>query len=214
MIVVFLGPPGCGKGTQSEFFTAQHGFKHVSTGDLLRKEVKDQTELGKQISELMSTGLLISDEIVLQVLKKALDFSGRNRLLLDGFPRTVDQAITLDQMLSDAGAKVDVAFNFAITQDQLLARITGRFVCASCGAIYNDPHMLPKQKGVCDICHNTQFNKRSDDNEQTLSKRLKEFEEMTAPLKSYYQDKQVLVNLEAVKSVEQIRKEISAYLEL
>lgn len=214
MIIVFFGPPGCGKGTQSEYLVSQDQFTHISTGDLLRQEVKDQTELGKKIEELMATGSLVSDDIVLSVLKKALDFSGRSRLLLDGFPRTVDQAITLDQMLSDAGTKVDAVFNFAISHNQLLARITGRFVCAKCGAIYNDPHMMPKQTGICDICHGTEFKKRSDDTAEALSKRLKEFETMTAPLKDYYKDKKILKDLDAVKSVEQIREEISAYLEL
>lgn len=214
MIIVFLGPPGCGKGTQSEFLVSQHHFTHISTGDLLRQEVKDQTELGRRIEELMATGSLVDDEIVLSVLKKALDFCGDSRLLLDGFPRTVDQAITLDQMLSGAGTKVDAVFNFAISHDQLLARITGRFVCATCGAIYNDPALMPKQTGVCDVCHSTEFKKRSDDTAQALSKRLMEFEAMTSPLKRYYQDKKVLMNLDAVMSVEQIREEISAYLEL
>lgn len=212
MILVFLGPPGCGKGTQSEYLVKHKEFKHVSTGDLLRAEVKAGTDLGKQIESLLASGALVPSEIVIELLKKSLDFSRGVRLLLDGFPRTLDQALTLDKMLEDVGSSVHSVINFSISEQELYSRIAGRFSCASCGMIYHDPHMLPEKEGVCDKCHGTEFKKRSDDTAQALSERLKEFEAVTAPLKQYYQDKGILNNVDAAKSVQQIREEISVFI--
>ncbi|CAO5683271.1 MAG: Adenylate kinase [Holosporales bacterium] len=214
MIVVLLGPPACGKGTQSESLIEKHGFKHVSTGQLLREEVAEKTDLGLKIKDILSTGSLINDEIVLSLLKKSLDFMCEGRILLDGFPRTVEQAKAFDQLLEDVGQKISSVVDFQITEDLLYRRVAGRFACAKCGAIYHEESVMPKEIGRCDHCGSGEFNRRADDKPETLSKRLVEFDKMTAPLRQYYIDQGVLNIVDAAKSVEQIRKDIESFLKL
>ncbi len=214
MIVVLLGPPACGKGTQSEYLIANHGFKHVSTGQLLRFEVESKSELGLQIEDILSTGVLIADNIILSLLKKNLDFLTNERILLDGFPRTVEQAKAFDQLLEDLGQKITCVVDFQISEDLLYRRVAGRFACAKCGAIYHEESIMPKVSGICDHCGGSEFNRRADDKPETLSKRLVEFDKMTAPLKQYFKDQNILKVVDAELSVEQIRKDIVSFLKL
>jgi adenylate kinase len=214
MIVILLGPPGCGKGTQSEFLMSVDGFQHISTGNLLRAEFDKKSDLGLKIKDILSTGCLINDDIVMELIKKNLDFNTIDRIILDGFPRTVAQASSFDDLLSVSAKKVDCVIDFEITHDLLYSRIKGRFACSECGAIYHKPDVMPKNEGVCDFCNGKEFKKRSDDNADALSKRLLEFEKMTAPLREYYKGKNILKVLDAAKSVEQIRLEIKSLLAL
>lgn len=213
MIVVFLGAPGCGKGTQAGFLINEMGFTHVSTGDLLRKEIDEGTELGQSIQLKLESGSLVSDEIVFSVIKKNLDFSRYPRLLLDGFPRTRDQAVLLDALLDKQGLEVGYVFDFHISEDQLLQRIAGRFSCVKCGAIYHDDYRLPKVSGQCDHCDSKDFKKRSDDRADVLSKRLVEFNKLTKPLNQYYVERNKLRKIDAAVSVEQMKKNIFSFIE-
>jgi adenylate kinase len=213
MIVVLLGAPGCGKGTQAAFLVNEKGFIHISTGDLLRKEIDNNTELGESIQQKLESGSLVPDEIVFLVIKKNLDFSLYPRLLLDGFPRTRDQAILLDAVLGDLNLEISYVFDFYIDEDHLHRRIAGRFSCVKCGAIYHDDYRLPKVIGQCDHCDSKEFKRRSDDRADVLSKRLVEFNKLTMPLNQYYVERNKLHKIDAAASVEQMKKNIFSFIE-
>lgn len=214
MIVIFIGPPGCGKGTQADFLVQERGFRHVSTGELLRCEISTNSDLSLKIQDCLDQGNLVPDHIVFSVLKKHLDFSGSHRLLLDGFPRNEAQALLLDEILKEFDLKVDFVFNFQIDEALLKQRIVGRFACAKCGAIYHDDYCLPKKEGECDFCGSKEFKRRDDDSIEVLSNRLVEFNRLTKPLYQYYVDRKKLHDIDAAVSVEQIKKNIFSFLEI
>lgn len=138
MIVVFFGPPGCGKGTQAQYLVNKYGFIHISTGDLLRKEIEAQTTLGKEIESVIESGGYISDKPVIELIEKALAVPGSNNYIFDGFPRTLNQALAFEELLSVKKLKVDLVFNFEVDTNLLIERISGRFSCSECGSVYND----------------------------------------------------------------------------
>lgn len=214
MVVIFLGPPGCGKGTQAESLVNNNGFVHVSTGDLLRKEINEQTDLGCKVQAQMASGQLVEDQTILSLITKKLDSLPGNKVLFDGFPRTLDQARALEELLQALGKKIDCVFDFHVDEKKLYERIVGRFACVKCSAVYHDPSIMPKVKGVCDYCGSHEFEKRSDDNVKSLSIRLEKFKEMTLPLRSFFEEMKVLKKIDASKSVSQVREEIVSSLGL
>jgi len=207
MNIVFLGPPGCGKGTQSQVLSDT--FLHLSTGDLLRSEITSKSPLGLEISGIMAKGSLVGDDIIIALIKKNIDQSYKKDVLFDGFPRTIVQAETFDNMLSGLSQKVDLVVNFNISDDILVGRISGRFNCKSCRSVYHDVTNKPKVDGVCDKCGSSDFVRRDDDRPEELKQRLKAYKENTLPLIQFYKGKNVLFEVEASLPLEEVKKNIS-----
>ncbi|MBT3983514.1 MAG: nucleoside monophosphate kinase [Bacteriovoracaceae bacterium] len=199
--LVFLGAPGSGKGTQASKLVGVKGYNHVSTGDLLRAEVAEGSDLGKRVSEIMSSGSLVSDEIVLELLKKNCDL-GNGVYIFDGFPRNIDQAKALDaQVLSEAPYQ---AIYFKVDNDKLIGRLTSRRTCGDCKAIYNLISKLPKVSGVCDECGGSNLEHRKDDTEDVIRNRLEVFEGTIKPVLDYYESKNNLTVLDAMENIDDV----------
>ncbi|MFZ8934600.1 MAG: adenylate kinase family protein [Bacteriovoracaceae bacterium] len=205
---IFLGAPGSGKGTQAKNLVEDLGFNHVSTGDLLRAEVQKESELGKKVSDIMGRGALVSDEIVLELLKNNCDLTN-GAYIFDGFPRTIDQAKALDEVvLGDFPSK---AIYFDIDLDVLKERLVNRRTCGSCGAIYNLIHKAPKTEGKCDLCGGDLVH-RKDDTEEAVGNRLNVFKETIDPILEYYQGKNKLVRVDAGLKPLEILEKVKAAL--
>ncbi len=211
MNIIFLGAPGSGKGTQASMLALELKIPAISTGEALRKEVELQSEIGKLAKSYMDSGKLVPDEVVVGIIKNRITQADCTKgYILDGFPRNINQALVLDGMLSSLGHKIDKVFNFEVSEEILVKRISGRFSCKKCGAVYNRYFKLPTQEGVCDNCGSEQFESRSDDNEETVKNRLKVYHESTFALIDFYQKKNLLVSIEAVKSAPLVCKELLA----
>ena len=208
--LVFLGPPGCGKGTQAIMLADKLGYKRVSTGDLLRKIAKEQSPFGKNIHEILTNGNLVSDDMVNKLID---DFYNEIKVpynvILDGYPRTIAQAKTLDIILEKYSTEVNQVFHFNVDEDVLVKRITGRYTCDNCGAIYNSFFCATKSKDKCDKCGSTKFNKRSDDSKEVVLNRLRIFKTSTEPLLDYYSKK--LISIDAKQSAQQVFEQISSF---
>lgn len=196
MRIVLLGAPGSGKGTQAKKLMEKYGIPQVSTGDLLRAAVRNGTELGKKAKVAMDAGQLVADEIVIGMIRERLqDADTQKGFIMDGFPRSDAQAVALDAALSALGKPVDKALLIDVKFEALMKRLTGRRTCAKCGQMYNVYYNPPKKEGVCDRCGG-ELLQRADDNEATISKRLKVYQDQTEPLVEYYrkQDKFAVVD--------------------
>ena len=208
MRILLMGPPGAGKGTQAEKLTEILNIPHISTGDMFRKAIKEQTELGKKAKSFMDKGELVPDEVTVGIVKDRIkEEDCKNGFLLDGFPRTVVQADALGKMLEDLGIKLDSVINVEVPFEELIGRLTGRRICRSCGATY---HMLfnpPKVEGVCDKCSGELY-QRDDDTEATAKNRLEVYEKQTAPLLEYYNNTGLLVNINGNQTMEEVLSEI------
>ena len=198
MIVVFLGPPGAGKGTQAQRLVEEKGFIHISTGDLLREAVKKGTPLGLKAKEYMERGELVPDELILQLIKEKLPKEGN--VILDGFPRTIAQAEALDKMLQQLGKKVDAVILFEVPDEVVIERLSGRRIDPKTGKVYHIKYN-PPPPGVEVI-------QREDDKEEVIRKRLEVYRKQTAPLIEYYEEKGILKRIDATKSPEEVYKEI------
>jgi adenylate kinase len=204
-VLIFLGPPGAGKGTQARRLTERFGLVQLSTGDLLRGAVAAGTEAGRAAKAVMEAGGLVSDEIVLAVLKDRLaqpDVAAG--VILDGFPRTAGQAAALDQMLAASGQRIDAAIALEVDDAAMVARISGRFTCGTCGEGYHDSFKVPAVAGTCDKCGGTNMVRRADDNAETVASRLSAYHAQTAPLVAYYDGKGVLERLDAMGEIDAI----------
>ena len=210
MRTVLLGAPGSGKGTQGVVLAQKYTIPQISTGDLLRAAVNAGTELGKKAKTAMDAGALVSDDIVIGLIRERLSASDvQNGYILDGFPRNIAQAEALDDMLSKLGQPLQGVILLDVAFDELLQRLTGRRTCKDCGAIYNI-HLSPsKVEGHCDACNGELF-QRADDNEDTISNRLKVYEDQTAPLVGYYQNQNKLYQVAGSGSVNDITNEVAA----
>lgn len=191
MRIVLLGPPGAGKGTQAKRLAETFDMRHLSSGDILRAEKASGSELGKKLAEYMNAGKLVPDDVVVDVMAKAIaapsDSSG---LLLDGFPRTVPQAEALDVQLAKLDAPLDKVVDLEVSEDEVVRRISGRRTCPSCGAIYHVEFLKPSVEGKCDKCdYEGDFVQREDDKEDVVRQRLATYNAQTAPLLGYYQEK-------------------------
>jgi adenylate kinase len=204
-VLILLGPPGAGKGTQARRLTERFGLVQLSTGDLLRAAVAAGTEAGRAARAVMEAGGLVSDEIVLAVLKDRLaqpDVAAG--VILDGFPRTAGQAAALDEMLAAAGQRIDAAISLEVDDAAMVERISGRFTCGSCGEGYHDSFKVPAVAGTCDKCGGTNMVRRADDNAETVASRLSAYHAQTAPLVAYYDGKGVLERLDAMGEIDAI----------
>ena len=213
MKLILLGPPGAGKGTQAERLEKRHKLVQLSTGVMLRAERAAGTELGKAADKVMAAGQLVSDEIVIGMIAKRIEEPDcKAGFVLDGFPRTVNQATALDQMLAQKGTKIDGVIEFVVDEAALVERISGRFECAKCKAGYHDTFKQPKKPGVCDVCGSTEFSRRKDDNAETVKERLKAYREQTAPILPYYKAKGLLYPVDGMAAPDQVTKEIDGLL--
>ena len=204
MNIILLAPPAAGKGTQSELLEKHYNLNHISTGDLLRNTSKEDTDLGKELREVMESGKLVSDDLVLEVLNNYLDNTNNMNLLLDGFPRNTYQAMKLDEILEGKNSKIDYVFLLEVPKETLLTRITGRRLCKSCGYIYNVniESLKPKNEEICDNCGN-ELTHRTDDNTETFEVRYDEYKEQTEPLVEFYKNKNILYEIDSTGTVEE-----------
>ena len=205
MNIILLAPPAAGKGTQSELLESTYKLNHISTGDLLRSASKEDTDFGRNLQDMMKTGKLISDDIVLEVLNNYLDNTDNMNLLLDGFPRNTYQAEKLDEILSEKDSKIDYVFLLDVPKQTLADRITGRRLCKKCGSIYNVniDSLKPNIDNVCDKC-NEELTQRADDNIDTFEVRYNEYLEQTHPLIEYYTNKSILHKIDSTGTIEEI----------
>jgi adenylate kinase len=204
-VLILLGPPGAGKGTQARRLTERFGLVQLSTGDLLRGAVAAGTDAGRAAKAVMEAGGLVSDEIVLAVLKDRLaqgDVAAG--VILDGFPRTEGQAAALDEMLAASGQRIDAAISLEVDDAAMVTRISGRFTCGTCGEGYHDSFKVPAVAGTCDRCGGTDMVRRADDNAGTVASRLSAYHAQTAPLVAYYDGKGVLERLDAMGEIDAI----------
>ncbi|UCG77625.1 MAG: adenylate kinase [Nitrospirota bacterium] len=213
MRLVLLGAPGAGKGTQAKKLIEKYQIPQISTGDILRKAVADGTPLGKEAKSYMDKGELVPDSVVIGLVKERLSQDDcTNGYILDGFPRNTAQAETLDSVLADMNASLDVALSVDVDMDILMKRLTGRRTCKSCGQMFNVHFSAPKKEGICDKCDGELY-QRDDDQEETIKKRLDVYEEQTAPLIDYYSNKGILTSVNGVGNMEDIFKEVIAKLD-
>lgn len=215
MIILFFGPPGVGKGTQAEIIAQKYSLKPISTGGILRAEVAKGTPLGKQVKETIEKGLYPEDSLILDLLKKEMDSvksQGFKGVILDGVPRTYNQAEALSKMLKEEGKEVDAVVLLEGKEKDLIERIKGRFVCTKCGTFYHEKTKLPKKEGICDICEGSSFVKRSDDTEETLRTRLDVYKAQTEPLISYYEKKGVVYRVDGLQPITEVTQQIEKIL--
>ncbi|MHA3980425.1 adenylate kinase [Halovulum sp. GXIMD14794] len=211
--LILLGPPGGGKGTQARLLAERMGLVQLSTGDLLRAAVAAGTETGKAAKAVMEAGGLVSDEIVIALLRERMEQPDcARRVILDGFPRTRVQAEALDALLAQSGKKVDAVVSLDVPDAMLVERISGRFTCKGCGEGYHDSFKPTAKEGVCDACGGTEMVRRADDNAEAVSERLKAFHAQTGPLIAYYQDQGALKRVNAVGDIEAIYDRVAATL--
>lgn len=212
MKIVFMGPPGAGKGTQAEKIVENYQIPHISTGDMFRKAIKDQTELGMEAKRYMDQGALVPDHVTIGIVKDRLSESDcKSGFLLDGFPRTVDQAKALDEILTSLDSKIDYVINIDVDLDILKERLTGRRICRSCGATYHMIFNPSKNADVCDKCGGELY-QRKDDNEETVGNRLNVYVSQTKPLLDYYSLAGNLVNINGQQSIDLVFEEIREVL--
>ena len=213
MIIVLFGPPGCGKGTQASIIEKDMKIPHLSTGDMLRDAVKSKTETGLKAAAIMEAGKLVSDDIVISIIKERIENNDcYNGFILDGFPRTVSQAKELDDMLQHKNLNVDLVIEFRVNDKILLSRIEGRFSCGSCGQGYNDQTNLPINDDKCDKCGSSNFIRRKDDNRETASKRLEAYNKETLPILPYYSNKQVLFAVDGLANIDNVTNELMSLI--
>ena len=213
MNLILLGPPGAGKGTQAEAITAKRGLVQLSTGDMLRQAVKAGTPIGQEASVIMEAGGLVPDEIVIKIIAERLTAPDcANGFILDGFPRTLNQAAALDQLLPSIGKQIDAVIELKVDDAALVDRISGRYSCADCGAGYHDTNHKPKVQGVCDRCGSTQFIRRADDNAETVRNRLMAYYRETAPLIGYYFCKGKLKTVDGMAPIDAVSGQIEEIL--
>jgi adenylate kinase len=212
--LVLLGPPGAGKGTQARRLEDSYGLVQLSTGDLLRAAVAAGTEAGKQAKAVMEAGDLVSDEIVIAILRDRLSQPDCvHGVILDGFPRTTVQAEALDQLLADLGQGIRAAISLEVDDAAMVARIAGRYTCAACGEGYHDSFKVPRRLGTCDKCGGTEMKRRADDNAETVEQRLRAYHAQTAPLISYYESRGVLARVDAMADIEAVAGELNAVVD-
>ena len=213
-VLILLGPPGAGKGTQARMLEEDFGLVQLSTGDLLRAAVAAGTDAGKQAKAVMEAGQLVSDDIVLAILKDRMAAPDVAKgIILDGFPRTAVQAEALDRLLAAAGQKVTAAISLEVDDEAMVARVSGRYTCAGCGEGFHDQFKQPAKAGVCDKCGGTAMKRRADDNATTVRERLTAYHAQTAPLITYYAGRGVLERLDAMGPIADIRQALGAIVQ-
>lgn len=213
MRLVLLGPPGVGKGTQASAIVEKYNIPHISTGDIFRANIKEGTELGKEAKEYMDKGLLVPDQLVVSIVKDRLSKDDcKNGFLLDGFPRTENQAEVLEEELLKMGIKLNKVVNIEADKDILIQRAVGRRICKECGTSYHILFSPPKVDGICDIDGGTLY-QRDDDNEETVATRIEVYLNQTQPLISFYEKRGLIVNIDGTKPIDETFNAIVEALE-
>jgi len=211
--LILLGPPGAGKGTQASAIVGKYNIPHISTGDIFRENIKNQTELGEKAKEYMDKGLLVPDELVISIVEDRLQKEDcKNGFLLDGFPRTLNQGETLDSVLSKMGLKLDKVINLEVENEILIERAIGRRICKDCGAVYHIKFTPSKEEGICDNCGGKLY-QRDDDTVETVGKRIEVYHKQTEPLIDYYSEKGLILNIDGSKDKKLLFEEIVKALE-
>ena len=209
MNIIFLGPPGCGKGTQAKRLEEQFGMIQLSTGEMLREEVRSRTKIGLKAKDIIEAGKLVVDDIVVDMIDRRLDEADNSSgFILDGFPRTVSQAKSLDYILKKKNMTLDQVIEFQVNEEVLVRRITGRYSCADCHQGYHEEYQKPQVPGTCDKCGGTKFTRRSEDNEGTVRSRLIEYHAATAPIVDFYDDRGLLISIDGMSEIEQITEQL------
>lgn len=210
MNIILLGPPGAGKGTQAHKLVSERGMVQLSTGDMLRAAKTSGTEMGKQVAEVMKLGNLVTDEIVIGLIAEQLDAQKDAKgFIFDGFPRTLAQADALGELLDKRGQSMDAVIEMKVDDDALVERVTGRFSCGSCGAVYHDVTKKPAKEGICDACGKSDFVRRDDDNEKAMRTRLFAYYRDTSPLIGYYYAKGMLDRVEGLGEIDEVAARIA-----
>lgn len=213
MNLILLGPPGAGKGTQAQRLMARYDIPQLSTGEMLRASVAEGSNLGKQAKTIMEAGDLVPDEFMIRLISQRIGRADcANGFILDGFPRTTAQAEALDAMLAERNLKLDKVIAIAVDEEALIKRISGRFSCADCDAGYHDLFKQPVAKGVCDQCGGTNFERRKDDNRETVDARLHTYHQQTAPIIPYYEANGRLVRVDGMAEINAVGDAILALL--
>lgn len=206
--ILLFGPPGCGKGTQADLIQKEFGYIKISTGDIIRQEIKNQSEIGKRVKSIIDAGELVSDEIIVELVKNRLNKDDiKNGYILDGFPRTIIQA----ERLSEINVDEEIVLFINVKQDELIKRLTSRLTCKKCGAIYNLNVNPPKKDGICDKCGGELY-KRSDDNEETIKNRLTVYFDNTMPVINFYRAKGILKEVDGFGKISDVYNRIKGLL--
>lgn len=211
--LILFGPPGAGKGTQSKFLVDRYQIPQISTGDMLRVAVKNKTSLGLLAKQLMDSGALVPDEVVLGLVEERLSLSDcQSGFVLDGFPRTIPQADKLSEILSKLGKSIDHVIALELDNAEIVTRLSGRRTCSSCGKGFHVAFDPPLIDGQCDVCHSSLI-QRDDDSEETVKNRLSVYSQMTSPLKAYYERAGLLRSVNGSGSIQDIQQQIEILLE-
>ena len=213
MNIVLLGPPGAGKGTQARFLVEERGMVQLSTGDMLRAAKDSGTEMGNKVAEVMAAGKLVTDDIVIGLIRERLQAHPDQCHIFDGFPRTLMQATALDELLKDLGLSLHSAIEIRVQDEALVARIAGRATCAACGEVYNDATKPIPADGKCTNCGATEFKRRADDNADSLRTRLLEYYKQTSPLLGYYYAHGLLKRVDGMADPDAVKAEIAGVLD-
>ena len=211
--IILLGPPGAGKGTQAKRLEEARGMVQLSTGDMLKEAIAKGTELGRRVEGIMARGELVTDEIVIGLIEAKMKDGAKGGFIFDGFPRTLKQADALGELMTRTGTTLDRVIEMQVDDAALVARVTGRFTCGNCGAVYHDVTRPTKIAGTCDVCGSTNLKRRADDNEETLKTRLMEYYKKTSPLIGYYYAKGQLSAVDGLAEVEDVAGAIAKVLD-
>jgi adenylate kinase len=210
---ILIGPPGAGKGTQAKIVAEKYGLLHISSGDLFRENLKNQTELGKQAQGYMSKGELVPDELTIKMVRERISRPDcKNGALLDGFPRTPAQADALSEMLKEFNSKVELVPLIDVPEDVLIERLSGRWTCRAQGHVFHEKFNPPQKAGICDF-DGSELYQREDDQKSTVVNRISVYSKQTAPLISYYSNKKLLVTIDGTKPIDQVSKELLSAIE-
>ena len=208
MNIILMGLPGAGKGTQASEIVKTFPIPHISTGDMFRKAIKDETDLGKEAKSYMDRGELVPDEVTVGIVKERIsEDDAKKGFLLDGFPRTIDQAESLSQIMSELDREIDAVINIEVPEEELMNRLTGRRICEKCGTTYHLVFNPPKVDGICDIDGGKLY-QREDDNPETVSNRLSVNVKQSKPILEYYNNKGVLKNIDGSKDIDEVTNDV------